>query len=77
MEVTTLLITGVNDTKEQVLEIAMDLIKYLGHDFIWHITRFYPNYKMLDRSFTKKKNLEEAKRIGNELGIKKIYLGNI
>ncbi len=77
IEVTTLLIPKVNESNEQVEEIARDLIKYLGRDFVWHITRFFPNYKMKDHPITKREALINAKRIGNNLGIKKIYLGNI
>jgi len=48
VEVTTLLIPGVNNSQEQITEIAHKLIQYLGADFIWHITRFFPHYKMQD-----------------------------
>lgn len=77
LEITTLLIPGVNNSDEQIQETARDLIKYIGKDFIWHITRFFPNYKMLDGKITTIENLKRAKQIGNELGINKIYLGNI
>ncbi|XMB72812.1 AmmeMemoRadiSam system radical SAM enzyme [Mycoplasmatota bacterium WC30] len=77
VEVTTLLIPGVNDSSSHVESIAKDLLEYLGRDFIWHITRFFPNYKMINISKTEHKALLNAKRIGNNLGIKKIYLGNI
>ena len=77
LEITTLLIPGVNNSDEQIKEIARDLIEYIGKDFIWHITRFFPNYKMLDGKITTIENLKRAKHIGNELGINKIYLGNI
>ena len=77
LEITTLLIPGVNNSDEQIQEIARDLIEYIGKDFIWHITRFFPNYKMLDGKITTIENLKRAKQIGNELGINKIYLGNI
>lgn len=77
IEVTTLLITGINDRADQVEEIAKDLINALGKDFIWHVTRFFPHYKMQDVPITKKEALFQASAIGYGLGIKKIYLGNI
>ncbi len=77
LEVTTLLIPDLNSDPASVKEIALSLIEYLGKDFIWHITRFFPNYRMLDREPTRKSDLYQAKKIGNDLGIKNIYLGNI
>lgn len=77
LEVTTLIIPNVNNEKNQIKRIAEDLIKYLGTDFIWHLTRFFPHYKMSSYPITEIENLEEAKKIGLHLGIKKIYLGNI
>lgn len=77
IEVTTLLVTGVNDLHKQIKEIGNDLINVLGKDFIWHITRFFPHYKMQDVPVTEKETLYEAKQIGHNLGISKIYLGNI
>ncbi len=77
LEITTLIITGINDTTEKTENIIKDLISALGTDFIWHITRFFPHYKMLDTPITSKYSLIEARKIGYKYGIKNIYLGNI
>ncbi len=77
LEVTTLLVPGINTELKDIGDIASDLVKFLGTDFVWHITRFFPNYKMLDKNPTEKSILMDAREIGKNLGIKKIYLGNI
>ena len=77
LEVTTLVIPGLNDKPEDILEIANDLKRYVGVDTPWHITRFFPAYKMKDTEITNKEALVMAKKIGHDLGFKNIYLGNI
>ncbi len=77
LEVTTLVISEVNDSQEALTAIANQLIEYLGKDFIWHITRFFPHYLMRDKPVTSKETLYQARKIGFDSGIKKIYLGNI
>lgn len=77
LEVTTLIIPGLNDSTSQIISIVNDLVDYLGTDFIWHITRFFPAYKMKDTPITPKETLNMAMKIGHDTGIKHIYLGNI
>jgi len=77
LEVTTLLIPGVNTKRNEILAIINDLVTYLGTDFIWHISRFYPHYKMKNKSITKLSTLQVAKELGKKAGIKRIYLGNV
>ena len=77
LEVTTLLIPGLNDSLEDILDIANDLVTYLGTDVPWHISRFFPAYKMTDISITPINTLIKAKEIGHKAGIKNIYLGNV
>lgn len=77
LEVTTLLIPGVNTKKSSILAIINDLKTYLGTDFVWHISRFYPHYKMKNKAITKSSTLQLAKELGNKAGIKRIYLGNV
>jgi len=77
LEVTTLIIPGLNDSPVQIEDIANDLLKYLGRDTPWHITRFYPAYKMKDLPMTPKETLIMARKIGHDVGLKRIILGNI
>lgn len=77
LEVTTLIIPGLNDKPEDIKAIAQELIAYLGNDFVWHITRFFPAYQMKNKQATPKETLIVAKEIGREAGIKNIYIGNI
>ncbi len=77
LEVTTLFIPGVNDKISDIKTIINDLVNYLGNDFIWHISRFFPHYKMKNKPITKLSTLNKVKKLGEKAGIKRIYLGNI
>lgn len=77
VEITTLLIPGVNDSNTELTHIVQDLINVLGTDFVWHISRFFPSYKMNEISPTPMTTLLTAKDIGTKYGIQTIYLGNV
>lgn len=77
LEVTTLFIPGVNSSESSIRQIIIDLIEYLGKDFVWHISRFFPHYRMKNKPITKVSTLNLAKKIGEEMGLTKIYLGNL
>lgn len=77
VEVTTLIIPGINHTQDIIKEMVGDLINAMGTDFVWHISRFFPHYKYRDKPITPRETLLLAKQIGTEAGIHKIYLGNI
>lgn len=77
LEVTSLIIPGLNDSYEDLHDIVNDLVKYLGKDTPWHISRFFPAYKMKNIPITPIETLEMAKEIGHKAGLKKIYLGNV
>ncbi|MCX7727584.1 MAG: AmmeMemoRadiSam system radical SAM enzyme [Chitinispirillaceae bacterium] len=76
LEITTLLIPGENDKKEE-LEGAASFIKNLGEDIPWHISKFFPNYNFTNYDSTPLKTLTEALEIGKITGLKYIYLGNV
>ena len=76
VEVTTLLIPDYNDSSENLYEIAR-FLKGVGEDIPWHISRFYPNYKMSDLLQTPISTMNKAIEIGKEIGLKYIYPGNI
>ena len=48
VEVTTLIIPGENDSKDEMLALSAWLAS-IDPDIPYHITRFYPRYKMTDR----------------------------
>ncbi len=76
LEVTTLIIPGVNDEEQELRRIAKFLAK-ISKDIPWHISRFFPAYKMPDTEVTPIETLERAKEIGKEAGLRYIYVGNI
>jgi pyruvate formate lyase activating enzyme len=43
----------------------------------WHVTQFYPTYKLTDKPRTPVKTLRRAREIGAEAGLKYVYEGNV
>ena len=76
IEVTTLLIPGKNDSDEEIRGIA-EFIYDLDPAMPWHLSAFYPMYKMLDVPPTPASTLRRAYDIGKEVGLKYVYVGNI
>ncbi len=76
IEIATLVITDLNDSDEELKEIA-DFIAGIDKNVPWHISRFFPMYKMQDREPTEISVLEKAKKIGLDVGLKYVYLGNV
>jgi len=76
VEVTTLVIPGENDSKGE-LERSASFISSISKNIPWHISRFSPCYRMLDKNPTCIEKLEEAREIGKKYGLKYCYIGNI
>jgi len=76
VEITTLIITGVNDNEKCLREIAKKIYDEVGNDTPWHISRYYPCYKFTNPS-TSVETLEKASKIGKEEGLKYVYVGNV
>ena len=77
VEVTTLLIEGDNDSDDTLREMAEFIANDLGKHVPWHLSAFFPNYKMKEHHATKVETLQRAKRIGEAAGLQYIYLGNV
>jgi pyruvate formate lyase activating enzyme len=76
VEVTTLLIPGLNDSDHELKQIAQFLAG-IDADMPWHVSRFTPRYKMLDRPRTPEKTMHRAAEIGREAGLRYVYVGNM
>lgn len=77
LEVTTLVIPGLNDSDEELGDLAAFLAGELGPETPWHVSRFHPDNEMLDRGVTPAATLERAYGIGRAAGLKYIYVGNV
>lgn len=76
VEVTTLLIPGLNDSQDELRELAA-FIASIDTQIPWHLTAFYPTYKMTSVPSTTVAALQRAKGIGKEAGLIYVYLGNV
>jgi len=80
VEITTLLIPGVNDDIKCLEYIAKRVAIELGDDVPWHITRYFPQYKAKKYGLihiTPIELLEKAYSIGKKAGLKYVYIGNV
>ena len=76
VEITTLLIPALNDSDEELKDIAQ-FIAGLGKETPWHISRFHPQFKMLNVPVTSISSLHRAVEIGKQSGLKYVYSGNV
>lgn len=76
VEVTTLLVPGMNDDPEELRALAQFLCS-LSPDLPWHVSRFHPSYRMLDVPPTPLESIERAVLIGKEAGLRYVYAGNV
>lgn len=77
LEVTTLVIPGINDDPAELREAARFVAQELGEETPWHISRFFPAYQMPDVPQTPVVTLRRAQEIGLEEGLCHIYIGNV
>lgn len=77
VEVTTLLIPTMNDSSEELRQIAGFIKDELGEETPWHISRFHPDYKMRDLPPTDPGKIHEAREIGLDSGLRYVYAGNL
>ncbi len=75
VEITTLIIPGLNDSKKELTEIA-NFIKGIDPDIPWHITGFYPCFQLNNISPTPVSTLDMARQIGLDIGLNYVYQGN-
>ena len=77
LEITTLVVPGQNDSDDELRAIAEFIAAEASVDVPWHVSRFYPQYKMLDNPPTGEKQLQRACEIGGEAGLRYVYVGNL
>ncbi len=76
IEVTTLVIPGLNDSEESLRSMA-EFIHGVDPDIPWHVTRFHPQHRLLDRGPTPVSTLSRARTLAAEAGLRFCYSGNV
>ncbi len=77
LEVTTLVIPDRNDSDADLKGIAGFIAGELGREVPWHVTAFYPTYRLTNLPPTPVAALQRARRIGLDAGLHFVYAGNI
>jgi pyruvate formate lyase activating enzyme len=77
LEITTLVIPGKNDSDQELTHLAEFIAQKLSPDVPWHISRFYPQYKLNHASPTATEILQRAYDIGRAAGLRYVYVGNL
>jgi pyruvate formate lyase activating enzyme len=77
LEVTTLVVPGVNDNPDELRDIAQFIAQELGTETPWHVSRFFPTYQKKDTPPTPLSVIQETEEIGREAGLFYVYAGNV
>lgn len=77
IEVTTLVIPGQNDDIDTLFRAAAWIARELGPDTPWHLSRFYPAYRMTGVPVTPLPVLHAAAAAGRRAGLRHVYVGNV
>ncbi len=77
VEITTLLIPGLNDDKDEINAMAEYIAKDFGTETPWHISRFHPCYNMTNIAATSLPALEHVYKAGIAAGLLYVYIGNV
>ncbi|MGZ4388348.1 MAG: AmmeMemoRadiSam system radical SAM enzyme [Gaiellaceae bacterium] len=77
LELTTLLIPGLNDSDAELDALTRWVAERLGPDVPLHFSAFHPDWKLRDRPPTPPATLARARRIARANGIRYAYTGNV
>ncbi len=77
VELTTLVIPTLNDSKKELQQIASFIKDEVGPETSWHVSGFRPMYRLLDVTSTPVTTLQKARQIGLKTGLKYVYVGNV
>jgi pyruvate formate lyase activating enzyme len=77
LEVTNLLIPGLNDSEAETAELSRWIYEHLGPDVPLHLSAFHPAFRLLDRPPTPAATLARARAIALETGLRFVYTGNV
>jgi pyruvate formate lyase activating enzyme len=76
IELTTLLIPGLNDDPAEIKELISFIVD-LDNEIPWHVSRFYPQHNLTDKPPTNPQEIFNYLEIARDMGLKYLYAGNV
>jgi len=77
LEITTLVIPGENDSRNELEALSAWVLEHLGPEVPLHFTAFHPDWRMLDRPPAPPATLVAARAIARSVGLRYVYIGNV
>jgi len=77
LEITNLVLPGLNDSSEEIEKMCLWIKENLGPDTPVHFSRFWPQYKLTNLAPTPVSTLEKAKSVARNAGLNYVYIGNV
>lgn len=77
LEITNLLIPGLNDSDAELEQMTEWVVENLGLDVPWHFTAFHPDWRMRDIPPTPGETLSRARAIAMNNGVRYAFTGNV
>ncbi len=76
VEATTLIIPGVNEEPVEIMSLVEHIYE-IDPAIPWHVSRFFPAYKMDEVPPTDVRLIKNLVQIGKSMGLKYVYTGNV
>ena len=77
LEITTLIIPGINDSRDELRQLARFICQELGPETPWHLSAFHGAYRMRMHPSTPPSLLESCRELGCTEGLRFVYVGNV
>ncbi len=77
VEVTNLVIPGLNDAPGETAALARWMVEHMGADVPLHLTGFHPDFRMREVPPTPASTLRRAREIATAEGLRYVYTGNV
>ncbi len=75
VEVSTVLIPGINDGAAERSRMARWILERLGEEAPWHLWRFHPDFRLIDRGPLSTRALADAAADARAAGLRHVYMG--
>jgi pyruvate formate lyase activating enzyme len=76
-ELVVLIVPTLNDSADEIKQMAEWVVKHLGPDVPMHFTRFHPTYRVTNLPQTPVATLEACRKLALDAGVRYVYAGNV